>query len=332
MAAKSRSVQFAPKSIARHLMSCLFKTSTHVDQKSLQEEPSSLSIRLTGKIIPIPRDTQFAYVASIPRSGTWLCHYLIEHFCSAIDPGFTPDHQPGFKYYPAIRLAKMHVHSTCPGFKENYRGPLRAPWQELHIEELFDSDYVFAQENQEIFSPYANNNIRIVLLYRNPLDQAVSLYNHMKGHKSFSNFFLQYTNPADYLRKSGLDAYLKQYVTFAEFQRLFPENIYMLPYESLYEHTEENLANVLEFMNVPVCTPERQAAIKYAVEATSIDKMRTLERRIGHSLANDQCDPSASHIKNGARGLWRTHLDNDDIRFVESRLDLFGYTLNDFTI
>ena len=286
----------------------------------------------SGAIAKVPIDTQFIYVATIPRSGTWYLHYLLEYFYSALDPPFQVEHQVIFKHYPQLNLANLVVHSTCPGFRENYRGPLRAAWDALPTEEWFDSDYKYASLNAQHFSPYINNRARIVLLFRNPLDQSVSLFNHMKGHSKLADFLARFATPGDFLRRSNLDAYLKLYVSFAETASLFPHNVLMMPYENLREDTAQALSTILSFMGADLGPPERGAAVMAATEAASTSNMRKLEQTLGRSLANDQSSPSASHIKHADRGLWRQELTDADISFARDRLSLFGYRLESFAL
>ena len=70
-----------------------------------------------------------------------------------------------------------------------------------------------------MFSPLENPAIRIVYIYRNPLDQCVSFFRHTRKHRRDSTRTViegdgtetEIADERDYLRRVGIEAYVKQH-------------------------------------------------------------------------------------------------------------------------
>ncbi len=121
-----------------------------------------------------------AVLCTLPRSGTWYTFYFLEFFNSFLSQtGLAIKTQHHYEEYPALGFRKFHSHTIFPGFVEDYDGPLRAAWDDLkfhHPGANFAYDEIASRADE--FYPARNPDARVVYLYRNPLDQSVSLFHH----------------------------------------------------------------------------------------------------------------------------------------------------------
>ena len=63
------------------------------------------------------------------------------------------------------------------------------------------------------------------------------------------------------------------------------------------------------------------------------ENLINLEREQGKTLANDQkINKGNTHMRDGGTGVWKKHLGDDDLDYVEEKLKRFGLSLRDFRI
>lgn len=290
----------------------------------------------------IPEGYSVALVATMPRSGTWYSFYFLEfldlHLSGRKEIGTRLD----LSVYPALALGKVHLHTICPGFLEGVSGPERDRWDALDFYgPVFNFGYDrFIRGNEAVFSPALNPAIRIVYLYRNPLDQAVSYFRHVQRHRQetarsyldSSGNEVVFTDARHYLHAAGAAAYIKQYFTFHAMRQRHAEQILMLPYERLVRDPAEVFAEMLAFLRVPLDSERRREAFRKALNSCSPKSLRALESAMDSSLGRDQADPEASHMRGGEIGKWKEVFGPDDVAFVAARLSRFGLSLEDFTL
>jgi hypothetical protein len=301
---------------------------------SQQLDRHTLSIALWGsETVRIPRGYTIGFLSTMPRSGTWYAFHFFENFYRQLtrhELGYERHH---FEVYPELALAKAHVHANCPGFIEHCRGPERDAWNALSGE-LPGYDYAaeFVAANRQHFSPTTNRRVRIIYLYRNPLDQIVSVYHHFRRHRDYQGMIARIPDERALLRETGLDSYIKQFLTFRHMATAFPDNVMLVSYEELMRAPAGAFSRMLEFWNLRVDSAERRSALAKSLENSSVAKLRELETKLGHSLADDRVDRTESHIQSGEIGRWRQVFDNTDLAYAGARLQQFGMSLGDFTL
>lgn len=283
----------------------------------------------------IPRGWTMGFLSTMPRSGTWYTFYFFEFLFSALEGRAQLKESHLFEVYPSASLAKVHVHSYCPGFAQAYHGSHREAWDKRANAtsgfDMYDYGSVLAEDNPDVFLPARNGRVRIVYIYRNPLDQVVSHFFHAQKNK-FSDLLPQCASPAEYLRNGALRAYAKQYFTFSAMKALFPANILMVRYEDLMRNPRSVFAEILAHWNFMLDAPERQDAFDAAIELAGMKNLRAREIALGRSLGGDKLDPGASHMSGGEISKWRNYYTQADIDWATSELAGFGLSLDQLMV
>lgn len=291
----------------------------------------------------IPEGYTIGLLASMPRSGTWRGHYFFEFLDLHLAGRSVLNTRMELEIYHALKVGKISVHCICPGFPELCHGPLREKWDALSfISEGFNYGYKkFVADNLQVFAPDLNSKIRIIYLFRNPLDQAVSYFRHSRHNRDrawttreegANGAQIELTTPSEFLRGGGLESYIKQFVTFAALAPAFPQNILMVSYEEVMRGPERAFERMLGFWNFQLDSAERREAFQRALNSSSSASLKNVEAALNASLARDQTEPSESHMRGGEIGKWRRFLSQDDVTFAEARLGEFGLSLQRFAL
>jgi hypothetical protein len=285
-------------------------------------------------------------LATMPRSGTWYSNLFFSFYLQLLsgrEDLTVPASLLNLSYENSQGLVTRMVicHTACPGF-ERCQGPWRSAWDKLQFHGGTDiGHHQYSDLFEQSLNPRVNRDARIIYVYRNPLDQVVSAFQHLQGH-NLSAQLLCYRNRegvecrvAD-ARKfcfiMGLGSFIKQYLTFKVMKQSYPEAILMIPYEDLSRDSTLSFLKMLEFMGQDVSDMRHQKIIGTALHLSSKDSVKRIEKRSGHSLSNDQEKPGASHIKDGGVGRWKTVFGSHDLSVIESRLKDFSLSLDEFIL
>ncbi|MFP6729110.1 MAG: sulfotransferase domain-containing protein [Alphaproteobacteria bacterium] len=290
----------------------------------------------------VPKGYTVALIATMPRSGTWMSFYFLEFLDLYLSGRTTLNTRLDLEVYHALRLGKVHIHTTCPGFVEHCQGPVRSAWDALSFYNPgYDYGYGrFIAGNEAVFSPLKNPAIRIVYIYRNPLDQCVSFFRHTAKHRQDSTrtFIdgdgaeIKIADARDFLRRVGMEAYIKQYLTFHVMNERCAGNLLMLPYERMVRDRDGSFRALLAFLGCALDSDEAEACFQKALNSSSASSLRNLEKSLGASLGRDQSDAGESHIRGGKIGKWKQYYDEADVEFAEQALSAFGLSLDGFEI
>ncbi len=288
----------------------------------------------------IPEGYTVGLLATMPRSGTWYSFYFFEFLDIYLSGRETLSTRMSLEVYDSLRLGKISVHSICPGFPDLYHGPYRAAWDALafYVDGYDYGTQKFIGANIGAYSPALNPGVRIIYLYHNPLDQAVSYFRHARHNKNQQKVVrtgtdgaaVELTTTSQYLRLAGIEAYIKQYFTFHAMADAYGENILMVPYERLVGDPEASFARMLAFWGFALDTPFKEACFHKALKSCTPESLKNIEAALDSALARDQTAPGESHMRGGAVGKWRDHLDQSDLGFVAARLAEFGLSLDAF--
>lgn len=291
-------------------------------------------------VYEVPEGYRIALIATMPRSGTWFSFYFIEFLDLFLAGREKINTRLDLHVYHGLRLGKLHTHCICPGFLEACDGEQRANWDALEFYTPgFDYGYAqFVKGNEDVFSPLINPAIRIVYLYRNPLDQIVSFYRHIQKHRQVttrsrlteSGDEVAFDDVKDFLRSGGLESYIKQYWTYQFMGQRAPEQLLMLPYEDLVLDPQTGFRRLVAFLDLPPSEGDLKEAFRKSLNATKPESLRNLERAMGTSLGRDQTDDRESHIRGGQIGKWTDQLDENDLDYVRHRMTEFGLDIGDF--
>lgn len=294
--------------------------------------------------------SRIALVLTMPRSGTWYHRYFFafyqhllkgakpEDLVSKVLQGEIQASSPmaGTAFGPALFMVN---HSICPGFLQICEPEFLQTWNQL---QFYVDGFVEGLRFTEspLLNPVNNPEVRIVYVYRNPLDQAVSFFNHIRKHKDAINRFytdeqgqkVEITSVKLYLFQVGLESYLKQYMTFKYMAEKYPGQIVMKSYESLQQSPSQHFLSMLEFMGHFPHEEGHVDVFERALQLSDKDTMKRMENRLGHALGNDQLDSKERHIRSGEIGQWHRHLNEADLQQVEAYLRPYGVSLQEFTI
>ena len=168
---------------------------------------------------------------------------------------------------------------------------------------------------------------RIVLVYRDPLDQVASYFRYCQGHRDPTYSTLGgrplVSMPFhDYLFEHGLPSYAKQFISFQVMAARYPKLVRLVPYERLMKNPASILATMLDHLaGAPHCWPMLEEAVHLARR----EHMKAIERELGHSLDGTR-HGGGSHIRQ--RNIRRPDLWVDDATRREAIAVLLGMGLD----
>lgn len=292
-------------------------------------------------------------VATLTRSGTWYCrcfffavHKLLkgdEFDSTELVREFYAEDREFRNIKNTLGLDKLIIaHATCPGFKDHYRGPLREAWDKLEFYgegHVHDNGDIIMQKGKrkKIFDPHYNRNAKIVYIYRNPLDSAVSFMKSLENYKNPQIMYKKdsdgnkasFESVKDYVYSAGLEAFIKQFFTFRAMQEMFPKNIIMMPYENLMKEPERAFIAMLAHFGYWVKNDIQMKTVRRALDLASQSSLKAVEQNLGMSLANDRATSGDTQIRGGQVGKWRAFFDASDLAEIEKRMNVFDLSLKD---
>lgn len=282
------------------------------------------------------RVSSLPILATVPRSGTWFLRYAISFLCHLDRGGHIADRLTGrvfgdpsgpafdlqsFRGGPLFRvrgtLPDDHLfigHTVCPGFTAS-----DVDWWQATAFHVPGYDYFHEGMNYRYtpidLAKYRYTPVRvramersarrgrsrpIVLVYRNPLDQAVSYFRYSQNHKdatynSVSGRPLGAVALRDYLFDSALPSYAKQFISFQTLSERYPAQVRLVPYERLMAQPVDVLACILDHLSG---MPSMWPALADAVWLARREHMKVIEKELGRSLDGTRTD-RGSHISPG---------------------------------
>ena len=288
-------------------------------------------------------------LSTVPRSGTWFLRYAISFLCH-LDRGGRLDDRltrrtfgdpsgpafdfQGFRGGPLFHvrgtLPDDHLfigHTVCPGFAASDvdwwgRTPFHVPGYD-YFHEGMNYRYTPIDLAAYRYTPVRVSALEraasrgrgrpIVLVYRNPLDQAVSYFRYGQNHKdttynSLNGRPLAAVALRDYLFDSALPSYAKQFISYQALAERHPAQVRLVPYERLMADPVNVLALILDHL------AGRALHRPWLADAVSLarpEHMKAIEKELGRSLDGTRID-RGSHIqvspgRSDARIDERTH-------------------------
>ena len=272
-------------------------------------------------------------LSTVPRSGTWFLRYAISFLCHLDrggriddrltgrtfgDPSGSPFDLQSFSGGPLFHvrgtLPDDHLfigHTVCPGF-----AAADVDWWATTPFHVPGYDYFHEGMNYRYtpveLAPYRHTPVRvpalersasrgrarpIALVYRNPLDQAVSYFRYSQNHKdarynSTQGRPLAAVPLRDYLLDSALPSYAKQFISFQALAERHPLQVRLVPYERLMADPVNVLAVVLDHLAGMAL---QRPWLADAVWLARREHMKAIEKELGHSLDGTRTD-HGSHI------------------------------------
>ena len=286
------------------------------------------------------------FFSTMPRSGTWYCYFLFEFLDLVLSNSKKLQGIKVARIHEGTGIVKCQGHSNYPEFTDTYHGRYRDRWDGLVYHcNAFDYGQQFSHEAPEQFSPRRNPALRVIYVYRNPLDQLVSAFHHFKNHVSDQHRTFSdpstgerrpFTNVREYIRGRGLDGYVKQYFTYHALKN--SSNLLMISYENFVRNPIDSFSRMLGLIGKDVNSQPLKSAIDTAVKMSSPEKVAQYERQMGHSLAQDQISDADktvgnranSHLRGGEIGKWKREMEPSDVALCWDRLSSFGIDASGF--
>jgi len=257
------------------------------------------------------RERSMAILNSIQKSGTnyvriFISNYLCDLTRSAEGP---------------ISFAETH-NTFLPNCRDDY---LVNPQNYRTPHPIMDSipldDFVYGHSSQ--FLEFCQG--RIVFLYRNPLDYIVSLYFYNWKHRpNRSDGGLAANDVIDRALDDRLYIYRYNFMKTLARRRT---NVLHMSYESLMTAPRESFATILSWLTIPLDYRSVETALRHS----SFDVVRAEEESKGVPIV-DRSKFSGQFLRSGKIGQWREQFSDDDLCYLQNKLDRAGISLNEFIL
>jgi len=299
-----------------------------------------------------------AFVATIPRSGTWWYRYAFHTLHESVTTGAEPDvpllyprttKAGNFDFSASLSITPFAVDHFSYALLDRISGANTTLWKDLgtrnaHLAE-FRRNLVPGLEQYDLTRfPKA----KAVFIYRNPFDHLISLIQQMareEVHRARSWHITMiidrlglnadgYTDwktafPLSAFETSGmLDSYIDQMFSFHELQRQMPRRVLLVPFAAMEADPYAGFQRILAFLLGEEKANAIDPHIRRTVDLTSKKRMQEYEVRLGHSLSKPLEAPvetaMKTHIHTDPRTPWQERFDRQTIATVARRFTEAG--------
>jgi len=329
----------------------------HSERNCLLQEKNTLQLQLLHEFQKAPpilyknndlteldgifSDYQTVLWATMPRSGTWYTFYFMELLNAFLTGQTRIATKHGLHRYDGLNLFKYHTHTEFPGVAKPERYEEYERWRKISYSlPGFNDHFSRVEEMRLCFRIELNESLKIVYIFRNPLDQIVSYFDHARDHKDEetrirkdSSGNISYVNTiGEYIKAGGVDSYIKQYVTHMWGKESYPDSLMAVPYELLINNPSKAFENILSFIGFELDNPAKMKAFNLALENSSMESLKKIEARFKRSLGDDQKEARGSHMAGGSIGKWQKRMTDEEVNFVRARFADFGLSLDKFLL
>lgn len=314
-------------SLKSFIHSVLFGNNSQIISKGIETE-----ILRNGSI--------YSCIATMPRSGTWMTKYFFHAYNSFLSENNVGDHHlPDFNHYQNIGVAGYHSHTIFPDIYSVCPEKYKHEWDQLNFYiEGYNGGYNFIDLNKDKFFASLNPKSKYVYIYRNPLDQCVSYFEHGKNHKDENHTYIikdgerhYFRDANDFVINAGISSYLKQFLSYYLVNKKYEDTLMMVTYEELVRHPEESYRKILRFLDHDILQHNDDHLFR-ALNFIKAENLRAHELKAGRSLANDQKNHEESHMRGGKIGKWKNILSENTLTYVERGLGKFDLSIDFFII
>lgn len=165
---------------------------------------------------------------------------------------------------------------------------------------------------------------RVLHLYRNPLDYAVSLYNYK--HKKRPDLPNRLSSPSEVLEQR-FDNYVAMYNSYRDAAAAGSFRILRLSYEELVSAPQFYLESILRWLGVE---PDL-SLIEKAVQGSSIGRIVSQEKE-GHKVNPTAHGLAGSFVSSGQIGQWKKHFTANELSRWEKKFHQHNIDLNEFNL
>lgn len=308
-------------------------------------------------------------LSTVPRSGTWFLRYTVAFLCHLEQGGRIDDRLTGrvvgdpagapfdfqrFRGGPLFGIRGVlpvdHLfvgHTVCPGFAHAAadfdwwaRTSFHVPGYD-YLHEYADyrdigvevAPYAYAPVDVPAMerSAWEGRGQRIVLVYRNPLDQATSFFRYCQRHSNPT-----YHSPGGrpltdtpfraYLFESALPSYAKLFISFQAMAKKYPELVQLVPYERLISKPVDVVTAMLNHF---AGASREWPTLGDAVSLARSGHMKAVEAELGRSLDGTRMGQH-SHMWQGNAGASDDRADGEMRSAAIARLRDMGVDVDLF--
>lgn len=164
---------------------------------------------------------------------------------------------------------------------------------------------------------------KLLLLYRNPLDNFVSVvhYGYFAREGSFTS-----ANIPEIVPLWGA-VFIPSYLKLRKLERDLPAgSVLALSYEAMVATPRETFEAALRFADLPVDAD----ALTFALDASSLDAVRRYEETAGP--IHQAPGATLAFARSGRVGQWKTELAPELVERIVDTLDMFRISLDEFVV
>lgn len=288
-----------------------------------------------------------AYIFTMPKSGSAFIGIFLNAYSDLINTKYPTSKDLEHKIPDKHLFGKSDFsveHSDCPGYLEAEQDPsMLALWKSLsYSHPVLAGDPIKKKLLSVPMAPAAGKNLggndkkfldktKIVFIYRNPLDQMISFFKHNQRYLPDNHPQAPKSIPKASLEKfifnmSALEDYIKIFYSFHVIRQKYPNMILFVPYEEIINNKPVALRRIINHLGIPY----KEKAFLTAMDLTSIENMKALENKMGHTLLNSKQQTPERHIRNGGIGVWQTQMTPEMVQRIESFFNKFSLSLTMF--
>jgi hypothetical protein len=182
---------------------------------------------------------------------------------------------------------------------------------------------------------FVPNDEKTVFIYRNPLDQAVSFYDHFYSNwdlfpgvtqRSHKSAFGMCKTPTEVALKY-IGTYSCMYLSHFDFKKSNPERIIIFSYEEMMRDVLKIMGKIIKFLIGELDEPK----LINSLERCTPSLLQDREIEMGITLARDmKYKKGKSHIKDGKIGKWRERIDMSSLNEIIKQYSKFGINIMEF--
>ena len=246
-------------------------------------------------------------IGTIYKSGTHYLLFLLANYLRLLS-GTANGHVTPPEMFEMFPNDQPYLtFNSPPSYKQ--------PTPHLKLLGLDDLTYMHAA----YFSLYWGGS-RVVHLYRNPLDFAVSIFFHF-----YQGYGREISGPVEVLDRE-LDSYIERYLSYREVAKAGNTNLLRISYEDLVTYPEACLGMVLRWLG----TEPDPSIIKMATQHSRVETVRQFEEAGMPIDARTQF--TGRFARNGSIGQWKQYFGSADVERTRQRLSTHGIKLEEFTL
>ena len=154
----------------------------------------------------------------------------------------------------------------------------------------------------------------VVLLIRNPAASLVSRFFHMSRHAGQFDGGLAEFARDEFYGVPGIVSYFSSW-----HPHLDDSNVEVITYEELRANPFGPFGRIVSRLGIEA----DEAALERALEAASVDRMRTVEKKSGVGQPNqyDRNDPGALRVRKASATGWRDEIDDETLDYLIASLE-----------